>query len=329
VHLERLTLADLEARSAAFDRAVDATPGIDRFCSRVAWIAPFQRAFGAEREPCLFQAGDSFAALARVTWPGGRRGLEPLENMWSFACPLVGPGAAQLLAELTRARGPLAGEPLWLAGLPAERGALRALLEPLQGRFAARIADRTERCVASLAGGLDGFLARRSPAFRRNLRAARRGSLERGLRFERIRVAPERVEALYARVLAIERRSWKALAGNGADRGPMAEFYRAMWPRLAERGALRLVVAVDASGRDAGYVHGGALERRFRGLQFSFDEELRALGLGNLLQLELLDWLCADGFETYDLGSRSEYKQRWAESLDATVALLVVPQRLA
>ena len=329
MNLERLTLADLEARGAAFDRAVDATPGIDRFCSRSAWIAPFQRAFGAEREPCLFQAGEAFAALARVTWPDGRRGLEPLENMWSFACPLVGPGAPHLLADLTRAGGPLAGEMLWLAGLPPQRGALHALLEPLAGAFAARIADRTERCVASLAGGIDGFLARRSRAFRRNLRAARRRAVERGLRFERIRVAPEQLDALYARVLAIERRAWKALAGNGADRGPMAEFYRAMWSRLAERGALRLVVAVDASGRDVGYVHGGELERRCRGLQFSFDEELRALGLGNLLQLELLEWLCADGFETYDLGSRSAYKERWAESLEATLALLVVPQRLA
>jgi CelD/BcsL family acetyltransferase involved in cellulose biosynthesis len=78
-----------------------------------------------------------------------------------------------------------------------------------------------------------------------------------------------------------------------------------------------------------GYVHGGALDRRCRGLQFSFDDELRALGLGNLLQHELIDWLCADGFETYDLGSRSEYKERWAESIETTLALLVVPQRRA
>jgi hypothetical protein len=325
VRPERLTLAELEAASAALDRAVDLTPGIDRFCSRVDWVAPFQRAFGAARETCVFRGRGAFVALARATWPGGRRGLEPLENMWGFACPLLGPESGALLSELTAPGGPLAGEPLWLAGLPDDPQALRPLLAPLAGRFGARAGAPTERCVASLAGGLDGFLARRSRAFRRNLRAARRRGSARGLRFERIRVGPERVDELYARVLAIERRSWKARGGNGADRGPMAEFYRAMWPHLSARGCLRLVLARDGDGREVGYLHGGALDRRFRGLQFSFDDALRDAGLGNLLQLELVDWLCADGFDAYDLGSRSAYKQRWAESLDPTRAVLLVP----
>jgi CelD/BcsL family acetyltransferase involved in cellulose biosynthesis len=76
-------------------------------------------------------------------------------------------------------------------------------------------------------------------------------------------------------------------------------------------------------------LHGGSLGRRFRGLQFSFDDALRELGLGNALQLELIEWLTEEGFERYDLGSRSEYKQRWAEQIDATRALLVVPGALA
>jgi len=62
---------------------------------------------------------------------------------------------------------------------------------------------------------------------------------------------------------------------------------------------------------------------------FAHDRKLLDVEHGNLLQLELVEWLCADGFETYDLGSRSDYKQRWAESLDTTLALLVVPRPLA
>jgi hypothetical protein len=326
VNLERHTLSALEACAGRFDRAVDATPEIDHFCSRVAWIAPFHRAFGAGRELRVFERDGSFVALARAHWPGGRTGLEALENMWGFACPLLGPDAAALLAELTAEPGPLAGELLWLSGLPVERAWLRALLTGLPPGCSGQISGRTERCVATLDDGVDGFLARRSRAFRRNLRAAQRRVAARGIGFERIAVGPEQVEPLYARVLAIERRSWKASTGNGADRGPMAEFYRAMWPWLAARSGLRLVLARDAEGRDVGYLHGGALGRRFRGLQFSFDDALRTLGLGNALQLELIEWLCGDGFERYDLGSRSAYKQRWAERLETTLGLVVVPQ---
>jgi hypothetical protein len=327
--VERLQLDELEAHADAFDGAVDRTPGIDRFCSRIAWVAAFQRAFGALREPCLFRRGGAFVALARAPWPGGRRGLEPLENMWGFACPLIGPGSSALLAELIVPGAALAGEPIWLGGMPAAPDALRAALLPLLPRMDVRLADRTERCVASLEGGLHGFLARRSGALRRNLRAAERRAGAAGIRLERICVAPEQVDALYARVLAVEQRSWKARSGNGADRGPMAEFYRRMWPRLAARGALRLVLARDRAGRDVGYLHGGTLGRRFRGLQFSFDDALRSLGLGNRLQREVVEWLCADGFESYDLGARSAYKERWAESLETTLALLVLPRGVA
>lgn len=320
--MERLGLSDLENREDAFDRAADATPGIDAFCSRLAWVGAFHRAFGHGRELAVFGSGDSFVALARATWAPGRAGLEPLENMWGFACPLLGPEAAAMLAELGSAGGPLARQAIWLAGLPADPDALRSRIAPLRG-WSGREIGRTERCVASLAGGREGFLSRRSGAFRRNLRAASRRLDARGIRFERIRVEPERCGPLYERVLAIERSSWKADTGNGADRGPMAAFYRAMWPRLAARGALRLLIARDAEGRDVGYLHGGALGLRFRGLQFSFDDALRALGLGNALQLELIDWLAQEGFELYDLGSRSAYKQRWAERVELTRALLV------
>jgi hypothetical protein len=326
--LERLTLSDLESRADAFDRAADATPGIDAFCSHLAWAGSFHRAFGFGRELCAFASGESFVALAHATWAPGRAGLEALENMWGFACPLLGPEAGAMLAALGAPGGALAGQRFWLSGLPAAPDLLRARIAALRG-WSGREIGRTERCVASLAGGRDGFLSRRSRAFRRNLRAALRRVAARGIRFERIAVDAAHCAPLYERVLAIERRSWKAASGNAADRGPMAEFYRAMWPRLAARGALRLLLAIDAEGRDVGYLHGGSLGRRFRGLQFSFDDGLRELGLGNALQLELVEWLSQQGFEDYDLGSRSDYKQRWAEQVEMTRALLVVPGALA
>jgi hypothetical protein len=74
----------------------------------------------------------------------------------------------------------------------------------------------------------------------------------------------------------------------------MRDFYARMLPRLAARGALRCVFA-RRDGEDVGYLCGGLAGDLFRGLQFSFDDRLRALGLGNALQLEAIEALTQEG----------------------------------
>jgi CelD/BcsL family acetyltransferase involved in cellulose biosynthesis len=183
------------------------------------------------------------------------------------------------------------------------------------------------RFVASLEGGLDGFLARRSRAFRRNLRAAERRAGARGIEIERIVPAdPAAASAVYARALAVEPLSWKAQSESPVHRGSMAAFYAEMLPRLAEQRRVRAVIA-RCAGEDVGYLYGGLIGGRFRGLQFSFADSLREVGLGNLLQLEMLRWLCEEGASCYDLGSRSAYKRRWAEIGLVTLSLLALPVR--
>jgi hypothetical protein len=320
-----LDLAGFEAQADAFDRAVDSTPGVDRFCSRSDWVLSFHRAFAPERPLHLHRDGESFVVLAQASWPGNALGLEPLECMWGFACPLAGEQSPALLGRLTRAGGPLSDRRMLLTGLPSDGPLIQGVVEVLRDRYRGRVVSTTERCVASLEGGLDAWQARRSTAFRRNLRSAWRRVHAGGIRFERVCPTPGEVESLYARVIALERRSWKSDTGNGVAEGAMAEFYRQMWPRLARRGSLRVLFARDADGCDVGYLHGGMLGSRFRGLQFSFDETLRALGLGNVLQLEALEWLCEQGASLYDLGSCSAYKERWAERREVTLGLLVAP----
>ena len=88
---------------------------------------------------------------------------------------------------------------------------------------------------------------------------------------------------------------------------------------------LRVMVAMQGE-RDVGYLHGGVVGKHFRGLQVSFDERLAHLSLGNLLQAETLRHLCDEGLETYDLGTRSDYKRRWAEGGLETWTLLLRPR---
>ncbi len=320
--IQRLSLAELEARAGAFDALAAADPAIDAFCSSSFWILPFHAAFAPERDLVLASANEGFLALAAAP-----RYLEALERMWGFACPLVGPGAPDALAALVDGRLDAPRLPLVLSGLPLAREWLEPRLRPLRG-WSVRAVDTTQRCVASLDGGLDGFLARRSPRLRQALRAAERRARNAGLAFERATPAsPAAAAAALDRALEVESRSWKGRSGVGVDSGPMREFYAGVCDRLARRGALRFLFARQHD-RDVGYLHGGVLGRRFRGLQMSFDAERSALSVGNLLQLEAVRWIACEGLACYDLGSaHSTYKRRWAELEETTVTLLCLPPR--
>jgi CelD/BcsL family acetyltransferase involved in cellulose biosynthesis len=316
-----LDRAGLERCAPDFDACVDADPEVDRFCSRSDWILPFHDAFHPERE--LAAARDSHSFVALAAHDGA---LEPLEAMWGFASPLVGAGALDLLFELLGARARTRGrELLHLSGLAPRAERTRALIVRLEASHSLALASVTVRFVAAL-DDLDGFLSRRSPKFRASLRGAVRRVRAAGIELAPLEVPSAReADAAYARVLAVERRSWKSATENGVDRGPMREFYARMFPRLAARGALRVLLA-RRGGEDVGYLAGGIAGSGFRGLQFSFDERFRSLGLGNVLQLEMIERLSLEGVSSYDLGAQSAYKARWGERRVPTIALLARPR---
>ena len=305
----------LERCAAEYDACVAADPDVDRFCTRSDWILPFHDAFHPDHA-VVAARGDAAFVVLQSQGPL----LAPLEGMWSFPSPLVGGGAVELLLELLRVN-PASSNLLYLAGLPPRAARTEALVRALAPTHSLSHVSTTVRRVAQL-DDLDGFLARRSAKFRASARTALRRVRAAGIEFTRLDVASAgAAEDAYARVLAVEGRSWKAATDNGVDRGPMREFYARMFPRLASRGALRILFATRA-GEDVGYLSGGLAGASFRGLQFSFDERFRALGLGNALQLEMIARLSQDGVADYDLGSESAYKARWAERRVATIGLL-------
>jgi hypothetical protein len=328
--LEPLSLNTLSRRSAEYDGAVARMPDIDPYCSRSEWVLSFHAAFAPQRAVFAFRDaagpdGASYVLLAGE--PDARLGflVQPLEHLWGLASPLVGPDAAGLLGRLLTAGVFPAGAHLLLFGLPLDRDWLTALAGALPASHGLGLVGTTDRRVASLEGGLEGFLGRRPANVRRNLRKARHRAERAGLQFERVAVTADTFAETYRRIVAIERRSWKSATGNGVDRGPMKRFYERMIPRLLRRDAFRLIVA-RRGDEELGYVHGGTVGRHFRGLQFSFVDDERALSVGNLLQVEMVRWLCEDGFTTYDLGMVVPYKERWAETGLVTADVMVAPR---
>lgn len=315
---------DIAAVADDFDREVARTPAIDRFCSTAAWVTAAASSLMPPRSPFSFRGDHGYFAAMRGVHPAGFPYVEPIELAWGLASPLIGHDATALVEEVAAV---LATRRDWqlaiLSGITASGPQRRALDRALPPRWERRRGTPTTRHVASLDGGIDGFLARRSRELRKSIRKSLRAAAEAGVTFESVRVPSAEAAALYARIQAVEAHSWKAQEGVGISTGPMRAFYAAMLPRLCAQGQQRTVFARHRD-RDVGYILGAVFAGEYRGLQFSYDDELAPLGLGGLLQYHQITELCADGVARYDLGTEMDYKRRWAEEIMETEMLVLV-----
>jgi hypothetical protein len=316
---------DLAAVADDFDREVARTPAIDRFCSSSAWILAAAGSLMPSRAPFSFRGAAGYFAAMRGVHPAGFPYIEPVELAWGLASPLVGEDTVALVAELVPL---LAGRRDWqlaiLAGLTVAGPQRRALDATLPQRWERRRGQPTVRHVASLEGGIDGFLSRRSRDLRKSLRRTARVAAAAGVTFDTVHATdPREAPALYERIQAVEAHSWKSREGVGIHAGPMRAFYGAMLPRLCELGQQRTIFA-RLGDRDVGYILGAVMAGEYRGLQFSYDDEHASLGLGGLMQLEQVRGLCGEGVGRYDLGTEMDYKRRWAEDIMETEMLVLV-----
>ena len=313
---------DLAAIADDFDREVAATPGIDRFCSTTAWILAASAALMPPRTAFSFRGEHGYFAAMRGVHAAGFPYIEPVELAWGLAAPLIGREPEALVDELV----PLLAERRdWqlaiLSGMMADGPQRVALERALPERWERRRGTPTLRHVASLDGGLDGYLSRRSRELRKALRKGLRAAADAGVTFEVVRATD--AIALYARIQAVEARSWKSRDGVGIAAGPMRAFYEQMLPRLCALGQQRTIFARQGDV-DLGYILGAVFAGEYRGLQFSYDDDTSKLGIGGLLQYHQIAELCADGVGRYDLGTEMDYKRRWAEETLATEMLVIV-----
>jgi hypothetical protein len=315
---------DLEAVADDFDEEVARTPAIDRFCSSTAWILAAAGTLMPPRASFSFRGENGYFAAMRGVHPAGFPYVEPVELAWGLASPLIGRDPVALVGEVVPV---LAGRRDWqlaiLSGMTVAGPQRRALDATLPPRWERRRGQPTVRHVASLDGGIDGFLARRSREFRKGLRKSQRAATAANLAFESVRASADGANALYDRIQRVEATSWKSREGVGISAGPMRAFYGAMLPRLCVLGQQRTIFA-KLGDRDVGYILGAVMAGEYRGLQFSYDDECAPLNIGGLLQYHQIVELCAEGVTRYDLGTEMDYKRRWAEDIMETEMLVLV-----
>lgn len=316
----RIDADDLGRAARAWDAAVDRTEGADEFCSASAWSFSAAESFPEAEPPVVLTDGQSFAGLRARTAEDGARLLVGLDPVWGFATPLVGHPlvAARLVA------GRLALEDHDIAVIAGQRDdglLLHGIVRVLGDQRRLLRGPAEQRLQVDLRHGVDGWFSRRSARFRQQLRRIRAGAEDAGVEVVDCSAMPP--DQAMDRVLAVEARTWKAGEGTGLTSPDLADFYRRMAWRLGATDQLRLLIA-RLDGRDVGYVLGGVRARTYRGLQLSYVEEVRHLGIGHLLQLHQLEALQGTGIDTYDMGMDMPYKRRWADRVDETFSVLVV-----
>ena len=317
---------DLDTLGPGYDHAVALTDGISRYCSSRDWAVSAANHLHPGRVPYVVQRDNHYVALTLGDHDQVGPYLQGLEADWGFTSPLLGPDSERVLSLLSESL--MAWEPRWsvalLNGLDFDM-AQRVALQ-LEDRYRVVLRHGIQCQVASLDGGLDGFMSRRSANLRRNLRRDGRRATREG--FEMVSVAHNTgARELMQRVLAVERRSWKTDAGQSVLASPRyRSFYTGVLQRASARGALRAAFATR-NGVDHAYVFGGVIDEHYRGFQLGYDHELRHLGLGNLVQVEMIDALSRQQIRTYDLGMEMPYKARWAEHLLRLHTVVVVNTR--
>lgn len=250
--------------------------------------------------------------------------LGPLEAHWRFGSPLLGPHAVDLLIDTicslrhSKFTGRIIIE---VPGLkPGGRDA--ALLQsafPSQERL-----GQDSQASASLLGGMDGWLSRRSGNFRRKLRKAQGAAAQYGVSFER-HSPRSKAEAseLYRRMLAIEAESWKGALGSGLF--AVSRFYGALLQAYAAQGAVRVILA-RAGEVDIGFCFGGEAFGVYRGQQTSYAEAWKDFSLGVLMHFETAQWLSADKALLQHFGPispRLSYKESFCELCHPSVQTVI------
>lgn len=308
------------ARQASWEKIALSTNQADPFCSTPTWQMAFHDAFGPERRILIESSSNSLIAFAEQISSPEEVYLTPVETHWCFGCPLLGKDAVHLLQEtLSKVEGLYTPSypKILISGIRPGGALSQRLIQTFASRFDIYLYASSSQGAASLKDGVDGYLSRRSGNHRKKLRKQARRTAEIGISYERIIPASiENAEAVYSRIIKVERASWKGTGKCGMAEPGSKEFYDSMIKRLSMSGNGRVIFA-QHEGKDIGFIFGGLAGRVYRGQQFSYDEKWKDYSIGNLMQLEKIKWLCEEGARRYDMGPitgpKMGYKKHWTE----------------
>lgn len=317
-----LSFEDFAHNRDAYDAYVRKTPEVDVFCSSSHWVLPAQSVYAPGLQPFIWKTENAYCAFMLSAIQPDVFCAMPLEIGWGLACPLIGSEPDLTVGALSAAlkRASLRPDYVLITGLTEGGGLHDALRKRFPGQIMLDPGQTCVRRIASLKGGLDAFLGRRSAKFRAELRRSARRSEAEGLQIDYC--CSGDVDTIARRMVAVEAQSWKGLSAQGVDQGLPLRFYREIISSLLRQKRFRGIF-IRSEDKDLSFAIGGVQDHLFRGLQLSYVHSHQHLGVGNLAQFYLIERLIEEGVEWYDLGTDMPYKSRWAEETFETVTAML------
>lgn len=311
---------------ARFDSLLLSTDGIDSFCSSSAWAESSRRAFMPNSQLAVYRHRSAMAVFAVTQMPEGHRMLLPLDATWTLGSSIAAVDASRdvpgLISQILEDRFVI--DFCIISGIRPDSVLYQVVVKALAEKLVPVTHMRpAHRSVANISEGFDAWFSRRSSKFRASIRRAKRATHSPNIRVKYLStssISP----ALMRTFHDIETRSWKGEAHTGITEQSMADFCENFLKLTAENSQTRVVLAYDEQ-TPIGFVLGAVSQDGYRGAQMSFDNAYRKLGLGNIMQIKMIESLIDSGVVTYDLGSSMPYKLRWADFEDRTNSLLVGP----
>ncbi len=289
------------------------------------WFGCCWGAAGAESRPEVLLVEDSAGPVAMVPlnrWSGTLHGL-PVRFVGMLNAPdtafadwlIVGrpePVIEAVLGDLTLQRD---WDVLALSALPAASLTLKTLHAWLPGHCRWQALPPLRSPYLNTAGTWEEFWAGTSQRFKKTIRNVRNRLSKAGkLSLEEHRtVSP--TSSIYADLLDVSRRSWKARQGLAiATMRGMTEFFRELTARASDKGWLRLWI-LRFDGHAVASEYQLEADGRVHALRADFDASLPGdLSPGTHLTAEIVRALfgCETVFE-YSMGpGENDYKSRWA-----------------
>jgi CelD/BcsL family acetyltransferase involved in cellulose biosynthesis len=211
-----------------------------------------------------------------------------------------------------------------LNALPVDSPTVKALETTLPGRFRWQRGATVRSPHVTITGTWDTYWTAKSQRFKKTIRSVRNRLVKAGtVSIEEYRQVS--VDSpVFAELLDVSRRSWKAGEGVAIATMPgMPAFFSALTDRASRRGWLRVWI-LRLEGRAIATEYQLEADGRVHALRADFDASLpEELSPGSHLSYEILRTLFGrEGVHEYDMGpGENPYKARWASGARETIQL--------
>jgi len=173
-------------------------------------------------------------------------------------------------------------------------------------------------------GSWEDFLNSRPRNLKRSLRSKEKKLSNAGkMRIEHFTEDASSV-SIMPTLIALGEKSWKARGGRAIGSQPESrKFYSLLAETFGRQGEVS-VWLMRVNDEPAAFEFHLTKDRKVQALRAEFDEKYRNLGVGSILDKEIVKRLFESGFKEYDMGGESDfYKLRWTDDVSEHSELLV------